>query len=61
MELVDFEIQIQKEIRENPDLFEEIVGLYSLAISEIHEGNSPVEEFNHCINSINEINGRIKR
>lgn len=52
MELQDFKNRIKQEIEQNPELKEEILDFYELAISEIEEGASTTNEINLCLQSI---------
>ena len=55
MTLQEFKNQIKKEIEENPNLKEEILDLYQLAIDEIDEGGSATHEIELCQESIKQL------
>ena len=42
-------------IQQNPDLEEEVVGLFNLCVSEIDEGGSEPHEIELCISDIEEL------
>ena len=42
-------------VQQNPQLEEEVVGLFNLCISEIEEGGSQPHEIELCISSIEEL------
>lgn len=55
MTLQEFKNRIKKEIEENPNLKEEILDFYELAICEIDEGGSSMHEIYLCLESINDL------
>jgi hypothetical protein len=55
MRLSEFKEAINKEIQERPDLKEEILDLYELAMDEIDGGCSAMHEMELCMNSIEEL------
>lgn len=55
MTIQEFKNRINKEIEQNPNLKEEILDLYYLAISEIEEGGSTTHEINLCLRDIDDL------
>lgn len=55
MTLQEFKNQIKREIEENPNLKEEILDLYQLAIDEIDEGGSATHEIELCLEDITQL------
>lgn len=55
MTLQEFKIEINKQIKENPSLKEEILDFYELAINEIEDGGSSQHEISLCLESINQL------
>ena len=55
MNITDFKDYVRETINDHPNLKMEILDLYWLAMTEIHEGESEWNEINHAINSIGEL------
>lgn len=55
MTLQEFKNQIKREIEKNPNLKEEILDLYDLAITEIEDGGSATHEIQLCLEDIKQL------
>lgn len=55
MTLELLKLWIKEQIAQHPEHKEEMLDLYSLCIDEIEAGESPANEINLCINSIQEL------